>query len=386
MIPRSEHGQALERLLRQNPVVGIIGARQVGKTTLARQLVEARRGPATVFDLEDPSDRARLADPALALKGLRGLVVLDEIQRMPEVFPTLRVLADRPRTPARFLILGSASPDLLRQGSESLAGRIAYRELGGFSLTEVGPASHARLWLRGGFPRAYTARTLSQSLDWRSQFIDTFLERDLPQLGIRISSQALRRFWTMLAHYHGQIWNASEFARSFGVADTTVRHYLDVLTSALVVRQLQPWHENLKKRQVKSPKIYLADSGLLHSLLNLRTMRELEGHPKVGASWGGFVLQEVVRILGARSRECFFWATHSGAELDLLVVRGRNRVGVEIKRTSAPKVTKSMLTAMEDLGLGELLVIHAGEDAFPMAKGITAVPIAKLHDTLKPLR
>ena len=251
MLQRTAHWKALDRLLKENPVVGIIGARQVGKTTLARQLAEARSGRVTVFDLEDPGDRARLADPALALSGLRGLVVLDEIQRAPEIFPVLRVLADRPRTPARFLILGSASPELLRQGSESLAGRIAYRELGGFSLAEVGASNHAQLWLRGGFPRSYTARSLTQSLEWREQFIDTFLERDLPQLGIRISGQTLRRFWTMLAHYHGQVWNASEFARSFGVADTTVRHYLDVLTSALVVKQLLPWHENLKKRQVK---------------------------------------------------------------------------------------------------------------------------------------
>ena len=386
MIQRTDHVEAMARLLREYPVVGIIGARQVGKTTLARQLVEARNGSATVFDLEDPADRARMAEPSLALGDVRGLVVLDEIQRMPEVFPTLRVLADRPRIPARFLILGSASPELLRQGSESLAGRIAYREIGGFSLSEVGPSNHGRLWLRGGFPRAYTARSLSQSLDWRNQFIDTFLERDLPQLGIRISSQALRRFWTMLAHYHGQVWNASEFARSFGVADTTVRHYLDVLTSALVVKQLHPWHENLKKRQVKSPKVYLADTGLLHSLLNLKTMKDLEGHPKLGASWEGFAIQEAIQRLGARRKECFFWATHAGAELDLLVVRGRKRVGVEVKRTSAPKITKSMLTAMEDLALSELYVIHAGRDAFPMAKRIKAVPIHGLHDTLKPLR
>jgi len=216
--------------------------------------------------------------------------------------------------------------------------------------------------------------------------VETFLERDLPQLGVRISSVALRRFWTMLAHYHGQVWNASEFARSFGVADTTIRNYLDVLTAALVIKQLSPWHENLKKRQVKSPKVFLADTGLLHSLLNLRTMRDLEGHPKIGASWEGFVLQEVVSILGSRWRECFFWATHSGAELDLFVNRGRQRIGIEIKRTSAPRVTKSMQVAMNDLGLRSLYVIHAGTDSFPMAKGIKAVPLGKMREALKPLK
>ncbi len=385
MIQRIGHLSNLQRLLSRNPVVGIIGARQVGKTTLASQLIEARAGRSTTFDLESPADRARLADPLLALQDLRGLVVLDEIQRMPGIFPVLRVLADRPRTPARFLILGSASPDLLRQGSESLAGRIAYWELGGLSLTEVGPSNISQLWLRGGFPRAYTAPTLTESAEWRDNFIDTFLERDLPQLGVRISSEALRRFWIMLAHYHGQVWNASEFARSFGVADTTVRNYLDVLTSALVVKQLPPWHENLKKRQVKSPKIFLTDSGLLHSLLNLRTMRDLDGHPKLGASWEGFVIQEAILRMGARRKECFFWATHAGAELDLLVVRGRQRVGIEIKRTSSPKVTMSMQTAREDLRLQNLYVIHAGAEVFPMAKGIVGVPLGKLHEALKPL-
>lgn len=385
MIPRTGHLAHLRRLLARFPVVGILGARQVGKTTLAGQLIRTARGPVTVFDLESPADRARLADPLLGLRDLRGLVVLDEIQRVPELFPVLRVLADRPRTPARFLILGSASPELLRQGSESLAGRIAYWELGGLSLAEVGVTHWARLWLRGGFPRAYTARTLTDSFTWRASFIDTFLERDLPQLGIRISSETLRRFWSMLAHYHGQIWNASEFGRSFGVADTTVRNYLDVLTAALVVTQLSPWYENLKKRQVRSPKIYLADSGLLHSLLDLRTMRDLEGHPKVGASWEGFALREAVLRIGARRRECFFWATHSGAELDLLVVQGSRRVGIEIKRTTTPALTRSLRTAWEDLRLKEAYVLHLGEETFPLAKGITAVPLANLSSVLKPL-
>ena len=271
MIERRVELQTLRKLLSRYPVVGIIGARQVGKTTLARIYISKARGPVTYFDLENPEDEARLADPMLALKDLRGLVVIDEIHRQPQLFPVLRVLVDRPRIKTRYLVLGSASPALLRQGAETLAGRIVYHELGGFSVEEVGMKNYRRLWLRGGFPRSYLARSLDESDEWRHGFIRTFLERDLPQLGITISSTTLRRFWTMLAHYHGQVWNASEFARSFGVSDTTVRRYLDLLTSALVIRQLQPWHENISKRQVKSSKVYLTDSGLLHTLLNLRT-------------------------------------------------------------------------------------------------------------------
>jgi len=300
MIRRDQELETLRRLLSQHPVVGIVGARQVGKTTLAHSLVVRTKGPSSIFDLENPEDLARLGDPMLALKELKGLVVIDEIQRYPGLFPVLRVLVDRPKPPARFLVLGSASPDLLRQSSETLAGRIVYHELGGFSLDEVGAKNHMRLWLRGGFPRSYLARSHAESDAWRQGFVRTFLERDLPQLGITIGSTTLRRFWSMLAHYHGQIWNGSEFARSFGVADTTIRNYLDLLTSALVVRQLQPWHENISKRQVKAPKVYLADSGLLHALLNLKTLKDLEGHPKVGASWEGFALDSVVHQLRAR--------------------------------------------------------------------------------------
>jgi hypothetical protein len=365
-------------LLRHTPVVAILGARQVGKTTLARRVAARMQGPTTFFDLEHPGDLARLADPMLALGGLRGLVVLDEVQKRPELFGTLRVLADRPRKPARFLILGSASPELLRQSSESLAGRIMYHELSGFSLDEVGVGKHERLWLRGGFPRSYLAPSLARSDRWREEFIRTFLERDLPQLGIGVSAPTLRRFWTMIAHYHGQTWNASEIARSFGVADTTVRHYLDILTAALVVRQLQPWFENLSKRQIKAPKLYVRDSGLLHRLLNLTTKEDLEGHPKVGASWEGFIVEQVIRHVGARPQECFFWGTHGGAELDLLIVRGRVRLGFEIKRTSAPQVTPSMRTALADLGLSRLDVIHAGEETFPLGPKIRAVAVSRL--------
>jgi predicted AAA+ superfamily ATPase len=343
------------------------------------------RGTVSYFDLENPEDLARLAEPMLALKGLGGLVVIDEIQRFPDLFPVLRVLADRSRPVTRFLVLGSASPELLQQTSETLAGRIAYHGLGGFALDEVGVQKYQRLWLRGGFPRSYLAPTLAASDAWRRDFIRTFLERDLPQLGIGVAAATMHRFWTMLAHCHGQTWNASELARSFGVADTTVRGYLDVLTSALVVRQLPPWHENLAKRQVKAPKVYVADSGLLHRLLNIRTQHDLDGHPKVGASWEGFVIGQIIRHLGADPEECFFWATYSGAELDLLIVRGRKRRAFEIKRTSAPRVTPSMRAALADLQLDHLDVLHAGDHTFALDRQIRAVALERLLDDVEPL-
>lgn len=331
-----------------------------------------------MFDLGSPADQARLADPMLALERQTGLVVLDEIQRAPEIFAVLRVLADRPRPRARFLVLGSASPELLRQSAESLAGRIVYHDLGGFSLSELGPRALDRLWLRGGFPRSYLARSDSASAEWRRAFVATFLERDLPRLGVTIPSPTLGRFWSMLAHWHGQIWRGSEFARSFGVSEMTVSRYLDLLVSALVVRRLPPWHENLKKRQVRSPKAYVLDSGLLHALLDVETASELDGHPKMGASWEGFLLDQVIRLLGARPDQCFFWATHAGAELDLLVTLGRKRLGFEFKRTSAPQVTPSMRIALSDLGLERIDVIHAGRDTFPLGDRIRAVSAARL--------
>lgn len=379
-IQRQTDHQRVRQLLRRSPVVAILGPRQVGKTTLARDIRRAWPGPSVVFDLEDPADLARFADPMLTLRPLRGLVVLDEIQRLPGVFPVLRVLADRPRSPARFLVLGSATPELLRQSSESLAGRLAFHELAGLSLAEVGAARADTLWLRGGFPRSFLARSARESLDWRLDFVRTFLERDLPQLGVSIPATTLRRFWTMLAHYHGQVWNAAEFARSFGVSDMTVRRYLDLLAATFVARVLPPWHENVGKRQVKSPKVYLSDTGLLHALLNIPTRDDLERHPKVGASFEGFALEAAVRRLGARWDECFFWATHAGAELDLLVVRGRTRVGVEIKRTVAPTVTPSMRSALHDLGLSRLDVIHAGDQTYPLAPRIRAVALSRLLD------
>ena len=386
MIKRKQEISTLQKLLKRHPVVGIVGARQVGKTTLARALVKTIKKSITYFDLENQEDLARLSDPMLGLKELKGLVVIDEIQRHPDLFPVLRVLVDRSRPLSRFLILGSASPDLLQQSSETLAGRIIYHQLNGFTMDEVGPSNHNRLWLRGGFPRSYLARSNAASDEWRRGFIRTFLERDLPQLGINIRATTLNRFWRMLAHYHGQTWNASEFARSFGVADTTVRNYLDLMTSALVIRQLPPWHENISKRQVKAPKVYIADSGLFHSLLNLPNLHDLEGHPKMGASWEGFVIQQIVRQIGARSDECYFWATHTGAELDLFVIRGRQRLGFEIKRTSAPRITPSMRNALADLKLQHLDVIHAGDVTFQMDARIRAVALSRLIDDLQPLR
>lgn len=385
MIRRKREIEAAIKLINRHPVVGIVGARQVGKTTLAREITGSIQGKSHYFDLEKPEDLARLSDPMLGLKDLKGLVVIDEVQRLRDLFPVIRVLVDRPRSPSRFLILGSASPELLRQSSESLAGRIVYHYLYGFALDEIGRKNFKNLWLRGGFPRSYLSRSHAESHEWRRGFIQTFLERDIPQLGINIRSSTLSRFWQMLAHYHGQTWNASEFARSFGVADTTVRQYLDLLTSALVVQQLLPWHENISKRQVKAPKIYIADSGLLHGLLNLRNFRDLEGHPKVGASWEGFVIRQIVRQLKTGAEECFFWATHAGAELDLLVIRGRHRLGFEVKRTTSPRITTSMRSALNSLKLSHLDVVHAGESTFPLGEKIRAVAFERLMKDIKPL-
>jgi len=384
-LQRSRHLETLEGFLRRFPVVGILGARQVGKTTLARELVARSAQPATFFDLEDPADLGRLAEPMLALRELRDLVVIDEVQRFPDLYPVLRVLADRPGTPARFLVLGSASPELLRQTSESLAGRIVYHELGGFALDEVGMGAARELWVRGGFPLSFLAPSDSLSAEWRRGFVRTFLERDLPQLGVTIAPELLRRFWTMVAHYHGQVWNGAELARAFGMSEPTVRRYLDLLTSALVLRQLPPWYESLGKRQVKSPKVYVTDSGLLHTLLNAETYEDVTSHPKVGASWEGFVLGELLVRLGARLEECYFWATHAGAELDLLIVRGRRRLGFEIKRTETPRLTPSVRTALSDLKLDRVDVIHAGEHTFPLAEKVRAVALGRLYEDVLPL-
>ena len=379
MIPRKEHVDAILELLRVFPAVAILGPRQVGKTTLAQQVARRYPAPRHRLDLENPADLNRLLeDPLLVLHELEGLVVIDEIQRRPELFPILRVLADRRPRRARFLILGSASPALIKQSSESLAGRITYYGLGGLRLQEVGFHRLDRRWLRGGFPEAWLARTNGGATLWLESFIRTFLERDLPELGMRVAGPTMRRFWTMLAHWHGQVWNASEFGRSFGVADTTVRRYLDMLAGALVVRQLQPWHENIKKRQVKAPRIYIRDTGLLHALLGIGDLTSLNSHPKSGASWEGLLLETVIEQLGLSEERTFFWSVHSGAELDLLVSRGRHRIGVEIKRTTAPKVTRSMRTAALDLNLAEVVVIHAGAESYRLARNVRAVAARRL--------
>lgn len=382
MIKRPDELKKLKSLLTQYPVVGILGPRQVGKTTLAKTFAHIAQKKTHFFDLENSEDLARLSDPLFALKALRGLIVIDEVQLRPDLFPTLRVLADRPRSPARFLILGSASPELLQQGSESLAGRIAYHELSGFFSTEIPSSKVNQLWLRGGFPGSFLAASDARSYDWRRQFIQTFLTRDLPQLGVQVKSATLLRFWNMLAHYHGQTWNASEFARSFGVADTTVRHYLDTLVSALVVKVLSPWYENISKRQVKAPKVFLSDPGIFHALLNVKSMRDLEVHPKMGASWEGFVINQIINILDARPEECFYWAVHAQADVDLLIVRGREKIGFEVKRTSSPQLTASIQRSIKDLGLKKFFLIHAGEETFSLSPVVTAIAFKNIEKEL----
>ncbi|MGB5080125.1 MAG: ATP-binding protein [Burkholderiales bacterium] len=363
--------------LKSNPVVALLGPRQCGKTTLARSL--ARSGT-PYFDLENPADLARLAEPMLALGRLRGLVVIDEVQRRPDLFPVLRVLSDRRPAPARFLVLGSASPELLRQTSETLAGRVRFVEMGGFSLDETGAQNWRRLWVRGGFPRSYLARSEAESTRWREDFVQTFLERDLPQLGMRVPAATLRRFWVMLAHYAGGIWNGSEIGRSLGEAHTTVRRHLDLLDSALVVRVLAPWHENVGKRQVKAPKVYVRDTGLLHALLGVPGLAALESHPKLGASWESFAIEQVLQRVGAR--EAYHWRTQAGAELDLLLFLGGKRIGVEVKYGDAPALTRSMASALADLRLDRLFVAYAGTARFPLGKKIEALP---LQDCLQEL-
>ncbi len=385
MIPRPGHLRTIRRLLAANPVVAILGARQVGKSTLARQVGATMRGRVRVFDLEDDRDRAVLADPFRALEGLRGLVVIDEVQHAPDLFRSLRVLADRPRMSARFLVLGSASEKLLRQTSESLAGRIAFHELPGLSLDEVGPDRLDDLWLRGGSPRSFLARGDAASLRWRRDFVRTFVERDLPQLGVTLASETISRFYSMLAHRHGQLWNGAELARAFGVSGATVRRWLDLLCATFVARRLLPWHENLGKRQVKSPKVYVSDSGLVHALHGIETTEDLERHPVVGASWESLAIETVVSRLGARREQCYFWATHQGAELDLLVVAGTRRRGFEIKRSTAPTLTPSMRIALQDLRLDRLEVIHAGRDAFEMGERVHAVPLHRVGELVVPL-
>ena len=374
MINRKTDIKLVQVALKRSRVVALLGPRQCGKTTLARQFMPA--DSLNYFDLEDPQSLARLTEPDTALRPLKGLVVIDEIQRRPDLFPLLRVLADRKPLPARFLILGSASPNLLRQSSETLAGRLETVPLEGFRLADLGAAAQIRQWLRGGFPLSFTARTEADSVAWRRQFLQTFLERDLPQLGVTIPAVALRRFWHMLAHYHGQIWNAAELARALAVNESTVRRYLDLMTGVFMVRQLPPWFENLGKRQVKAPKVYLRDSGLLHTLLGIANQRDLEHHPKVGASWEGYAVEEVLKAL--RPDETYYWATHNGAEIDLVIFKNGRRIGVECKRTDAPTLTPSMRIALADLKLDELHVVYPGQTRYALTRKVEVVPLAQL--------
>jgi predicted AAA+ superfamily ATPase len=371
MIPRDELTSRVETALERALVTTLLGPRQCGKTTLARA-IGGERG-ATHFDLESVPDQRRLENPELVLGSLDGLVVLDEIQRMPELFSALRVLVDRPGNRARFLVLGSASPDIVKNVSQTLAGRTEIVELTGFGLEEIGFDAD-RLWLRGGFPRSFLANSDQDSRAWREGFVRTFLERDVPELGIRIPAVSMRRFWTMLAHFHGQTLNASAIGRSLGISDKTVRSYLDILTGAFMMRQLVPWHENLRKRQVKSPKIYFRDSGLLHSLLEIPDRHALLGHPRLGASWEGFALEQVVSAMG--HPRVYFWSTHGGAELDLFFLRGGERYGVEFKFSEAPTVTKSMRVALDDLSLAHLWIVSPGKETYRAEERITVIRLA----------
>ena len=376
MIARDDILEAVGAALERSRIAMLSGPRQCGKTTLARELLSA--DSINYFDLEDPSSLARLDEPMTALGPLEGLVVIDEVQRRPDLFPILRVLADRKLAPARFLILGSASGDMLRQSSESLAGRIERIDIGGFSLGEVGASALHDLWRRGGFPLSYLAASEANSVSWRSQFIQALLERDLPQWGVRVPAIALRRFWTMLAHYHGQTWNAADPARALGVSEPTTRRYLDLLTDAFMVRQLQPYHANLRKRQVKAPKVYVRDTGLLHQLLGIGTDKDLMSHPKLGASWEGFVIEQI--LMTEPYDEAFFWATHQGAEIDLLLRRGERLLGVECKRTDAPRMTPSIRIALTDLSLDRVAVVYPGEKRYPLAERVEAVAVDELAD------
>jgi predicted AAA+ superfamily ATPase len=382
MIDRPVYLNQLSRAVRRSPITALLGPRQCGKTTLARMFAQERT--TVFFDLESQPDLNRLQNPQLMLGSLRGLVIIDEIQAMPELFRVLRVLVDRPGNKTRFLILGSASPDLVKNASETLAGRVEFVELSGFDLQEAGTNLATVLWLRGGFPRSFLASSDDDSLAWREAFIQTFLARDIPQLGIAVPPATMRRFWTMLAHYHGQIWNASELGRSLDLSDKTVRSYLDILAGTFMIRQLQPWYENLSKRQVKAPKIYLRDSGLLHALLNLPDLHALHGYSRMGASWEGFAIEQVSQSV--KPAQAFFWATHTGAEVDLFFLSRGRRYGVECKFSETPKITKSMTQALESLNLAHLWIIYPGEDAYPLSKQISVWPLKDIVSLPKQLR
>ncbi len=378
MIDRPEPLQRIRDVFRIHPIAALLGPRQCGKTTLARAFAEDKEHE--LFDLESPVDLQRLSAPMTTLERLSGLVVIDEIQRKPELFELLRVLVDRPDNVARFLVLGSASPKLVKGVSESLAGRVGFIDLSGFSLNEAGNENRDTLWNRGGFPRSFLAPDDEASFAWRQGFIRTFLERDVPQLGISTPAETLRRFWTMVAHYHGQLWNAAEFGRSLGSSENTARRYLDILAGAFLVRVLPPWFENLKKRQVKAPKIYLRDPGLLHALLQLQDRRQVLGHPKLGASWEGFAIEQILSRIG--TRDIYFWSTHGGAELDLMVMKSGKRIGFELKYSDAPSLSRSMRIAMKDLGLHRLWVVYPGQQSYDLDETVRAIPLEAVDESL----
>lgn len=378
IIKRAACLESVETGLAEFPVTALLGPRQCGKTTLVREI--ARRG-ASWFDCEDERDQARLASPMLALEPLRGVVVIDEIQRLPKLFETLRVLADRRPLPARFLVLGSASPDIVKGVSETLAGRVHFVDMHGFSLDEVGAGNLEKLWFRGGFPDSYLAASEPAAVRWRKTFLRTFLERDMPALGAKLPAEEMRRFWTMLAHTHGGAWNASDFCRALGWTSQSARRHLDLFSGAFMVRQLQPWFENTGKRLVKSPKVYLRDSGLLHQLLGLETPAALASHTVVGGSWEGFCIEQILASLG--QPEAWFWGTQAGAELDLLLHINGRRIGFEFKHTAAPRTTKSMHVAREDLRLDRLFVVYPGADRFPLAEGIDALPLPAVAEAVR---
>jgi predicted AAA+ superfamily ATPase len=375
MIKRPYQLDHLSTAFKRAPITALLGPRQCGKTTLARTFTDDLS--AVYFDLESQPDVQRLQNPELMLGSLDGIVVIDEVQIMPELFKVLRILVDRPTNKAHFLILGSASPDVVKNVSQTLAGRVEFVELAGFDLSETGSDSWKTLWLRGGFPRSFLAGSDEDSFAWRNAFIHTFLERDIPQLGIAIPAAAMRRFWTMLAHCHGQTFNASQLGRSMGLSDKTIRSYLDILSGTYMVRQLQPWYENIAKRQVKAPKIYLRDSGLLHSLLDLPDLHTLFSHPQVGASWEGFALEQVLQKL--EPNEAYFWATHNSAEIDLFIRHQGRRYAVEVKFNEAPKVTRSMRIALDDLNLNHLLIIYPGTNKYPVDEKITVWPLQEVE-------
>jgi predicted AAA+ superfamily ATPase len=381
LIERPELVRRITAGLRDSPVTLLLGPRQCGKTTLARQLTDKRGG--TYYDLENPRESARLGQPQTVLEAARGLVVLDEIHQRPDLLPLLRVLADRKPAPCRFLLLGSASPDLMKRSSETLAGRVHFVDMNGFTLAETGVERQAQLWMRGGFPKSFLAEDEPRSVKWREDFIQTFLQRDIPMLGIQVPPASLHRFWTMLAHHHGQIWNGSEIGASLGVSYHTARRYLDALCGAYVVRQLQPWFENLGKRVVKSPKIYVRDAGLLHALMGIPDFNALQGHPKLGASFEGFVIEQILSWAGERN--AYFWATHSRAELDLMVLAKGKRWGFEVKYQDAPTITKSMRIAIQDLKLERLWVVYPGRQGYTMDDQIECVPLAELGRIRKTL-